>query len=193
MKKRERAVCTRAKLVLAAARHFDQHGYDGTTLDSICREANVTLGAVTFHFRSKAALASAVVEEGTGELRGLGAAGPATGRPLHELTSVVLRVATALQTTALTRAAVRLVEEGHGCSGWPGDFRAQVLRLAEEAAATGDLAADVRPATAVHVVLHVMEGVAANARRAAPRGGPPVADVEEIWYAVLGGLAADAP
>ncbi|MEU5116020.1 TetR/AcrR family transcriptional regulator [Streptomyces longwoodensis] len=193
MKKRERAVCTRANLVLAAARHFDQHGYDGTTLDSICREANVTLGAVTFHFRSKAALAAAVVEEGTDELRRLGAAGPTTGRPLRDLTSLVLRVATALQTTVLTRAAVRLVEEGHGRSGWPGDFRAQVLRLVEEASAAGDLAADVRPATAVNVVLHVMEGVAANARRAAPGSGPPVADVQEIWCAVLGGLAADAP
>ena len=59
MKNRERAVCTRANLVLAAARHFDQHGYDGTTLNSVCVDANVTLGAITFHFRSKAALASA--------------------------------------------------------------------------------------------------------------------------------------
>ncbi|MFF3749067.1 TetR family transcriptional regulator [Streptomyces sp. NPDC002018] len=193
MKNRERAAYTRANLVLAAARHFDQYGYDGTTLNSVCVEANVTLGAITFHFRSKAALASAVVEEGTGELKRLCTAGSATGRPLRDLSSLTLRVAMALQTAVLTRAAVRLVGEGHVHSDWLGAFRAEVLRLLEEASVTGDLAADVRPATAAHLILYVMEGVAAHSRRAAAEGGSTVVDFAEIWRAVLGGLAPDMP
>ncbi|CAM5549549.1 MULTISPECIES: TetR/AcrR family transcriptional regulator [Streptomyces] len=189
MKNRERAACTRANLVLAAARHFDRHGYDGTTLNSVCVEANVTLGALTFHFRSKAALASAVVEEGIVELERLSTANSATGRPLDGLSSLTLGVATALQTAVVTRAAVRLVEEGHVRSDWPGAFRAEVLRLLEEAALAGELAADVRPATAAHLIMYVMEGVAAQSRRAAAEGGPAVADIAEVWRAVLGGLA----
>lgn len=193
MKNRERAACTRANLVLAAARHFDQHGYDGTTLNSVCVEANVTLGALTFHFRSKAALASAVVEEGIGELQRLSTASSATGRPLRDLSSLTLRVATALQTAVLSRAAVRLVEEGHVRSGWLDAFRAEVLRLLEEASLAGDLAADVRPATAAHLIMYVMEGVAAQSRRAVAEGASTVADFSEVWCAVLGGLAPHMP
>ena len=193
MKNRERAVCTRANLVLAAARHFDQHGYDGTTLNSVCVDANVTLGGITFHCRSKAALASAGVEDGIGELQRLSTAGSATGRPLRDLSSLTLRVARGLQTTVLTRAAVRLVEEGHVRSGWLGAFRAEVLRLLEEASVAGDLAADIRPATAAHLIMYVVEGVAAHSRRAAAEGGSAAADIAELWRAVLGGLAPDMP
>ncbi|MFF4060835.1 TetR family transcriptional regulator [Streptomyces sp. NPDC001668] len=193
MKNRERAACTRANLVLAAARHFDQHGYVGTTLNSVCAEANVTLGAVTFHFRSKAALASAVVEEGIGELRRLSMASSATGRPLRDLSSLTLRVAAALQTAVLARAAVRLVEEGHVNSSWPGAFRTEVLGLLEEASRSRDLAVDVRPATAAALVMYLLEGVAAQSRRAAAERGSTLADFAEIWRAVLGGLAPPMP
>ncbi|MCE0444850.1 TetR/AcrR family transcriptional regulator [Streptomyces tricolor] len=76
---------------LAAARRFDRHGYDGTALNHICAGAGVTLGALTFHFRSKAALASAVVDEGVRALQRIRTARPDTGRPLHDLTVLVLR------------------------------------------------------------------------------------------------------
>ncbi|MBD0711488.1 MULTISPECIES: TetR/AcrR family transcriptional regulator [unclassified Streptomyces] len=190
MKNSERAACTRANLVLAAARHFDRYGYDGTTLNSVCGEAHVTLGALTFHFRSKAILASAVVDAGIGELHRAGAARPENPGPLPELSLLVLQVATALQGDVLTRAAVRLVEEGHVYSGWIGAFRARIQRLLETAHASGDLVADVRPATAVRLIGYVVEGAAAEARRAAAEQGPTVSDFTEVWRAMLGGLVA---
>ncbi|MFF7369595.1 TetR family transcriptional regulator [Streptomyces tricolor] len=186
----ERAARTRANLVLAAARRFDRHGYDGTALNHICAGAGVTLGALTFHFRSKAALASAVVDEGVRALQRIRTARPDTGRPLHDLTVLVLQVAGALQHDVLPRAATRLVEEGHVDSGWPGIWRAEVLRLLERAFVTGDLAPDVRPATAAHLVMHVVEGAAHEARRAEAGGVWVASDVAEVWHAALGGLAA---
>ncbi|MFJ9431530.1 TetR family transcriptional regulator [Streptomyces sp. NPDC101490] len=191
MKNSERAASTRANLVLAAAHHFDQHGYDGTTLNSVCAEANVTLGALTFHFRCKAILASEVVDEGMGELRRVSTARADTAGPLPELSLLVLRVATALRDSALTRAAVRLVQEGQVASGWLAVFRADVLRLLERASATGALAAGVRLTTAVRLIMYVVEGAATEARRAAAEGVSTDCDFAEIWRVALGGLAAD--
>ena len=67
------------------------------------------------------------------------------------------------------------------------------LRLLEEASVAGDLAADIRPATAAHLIMYVVEGVAAHSRRAAAEGGSAAADIAELWRAVLGGLAPDMP
>ncbi|MFE3073859.1 TetR family transcriptional regulator [Streptomyces sp. NPDC059247] len=191
MKNSERAASTRANLVLAAAHHFDQHGYDGTTLNSVCAEANVTLGALTFHFRCKAILASEVVDEGMGELRRVSTARSDTAGPLPELSLLVLQVATALRDSALTRAAVRLVQEGQVASGWLAVFRADVLRLLERASATGALAAEVRLTTAARLIMYVVEGAATEARRAAAEGVSTDSDFAEVWRAALSGLAAD--
>ncbi|MEU1127643.1 TetR/AcrR family transcriptional regulator [Streptomyces sp. NPDC005899] len=192
MKNSERAAGTRANLVLAAARHFDRHGYDGTTLSSVCVEANVTLGALTFHFRCKATLASAVVQEGVDELRRVSAAGSASTDALPGLSLLVQQVATTLQHDVLTRAAVRLVQEGHVASDWLDVFRDEVLRLLERASVTGDLVAGVQVDTAVRLVMYVVEGATAEARGAARPGGPTDLDFAEVWRAVLNGLAAQA-
>ncbi|WP_234354660.1 TetR/AcrR family transcriptional regulator [Streptomyces sp. NRRL WC-3618] len=178
-------------MVLAAARHFDRHGYDGTTLNPVCAEAGVTLGALTFHFGCKAALASAVVDEGVGELQRVSTAYSGTGRPLYGLSVLVLQVATALQNNVLTRAAARLVEEGYVDCGWFGAFRGDVLHLLERASATGDLVADVRPATAARLIMYLVEGAATEARSAEAEGVSMASDFAEVWHAVLGGLAAD--
>ncbi len=76
MKKKEQAARTRAVLVLAAANNFDRHGYDGTSLAAVCAEAGTTMGALTFHFRSKAVLAEAVADEGSARCAGSAPAVP---------------------------------------------------------------------------------------------------------------------
>lgn len=190
MKNSERAASTRANLVLSAARRFDRYGYEGTTLSSVCMEANVTLGALTFHFRCKASLASAVAQEGVDQLRRISTEGPAVTAALPELSLLVLRVTTALQGNVHTRAAVRLIQEGHVVSDWLEVFRGEVLSLLERAAANGDLVAGVRLHSAVCLVMYVVEGAMADVRRAGAGGGPTGPDFAEVWSAVLAGLAA---
>jgi AcrR family transcriptional regulator len=60
---RERSEATRQSVAEAAARLFDRHGYLGTSISAICREAGVTSGAVYFHFSGKEDLARYVVDE----------------------------------------------------------------------------------------------------------------------------------
>ncbi|MFB6614389.1 ScbR family autoregulator-binding transcription factor [Streptomyces sp. NPDC085524] len=60
--KQEPALRTRRAILEAAAAVFEDRGYEGATLSDIARLAEVTKGALRFHFDSKEALAQAVVE-----------------------------------------------------------------------------------------------------------------------------------
>src|SRR5579872_1858665 len=48
---------TRTKLLSAALQLVREEGYDGTSVDDLCRAAQVTKGAFFHHFASKEALA----------------------------------------------------------------------------------------------------------------------------------------
>lgn len=56
---------TREKILRAAAHQFAQHPYYAVGLDAILSEAQLTKGAMYFHFRSKQDLALAIVDEQT--------------------------------------------------------------------------------------------------------------------------------
>lgn len=61
--RRERTRRTRRRLLLAAADLFDEAGYHGASLSDILAAAGLTKGALYFHFRSKYALAEALLSE----------------------------------------------------------------------------------------------------------------------------------
>ena len=61
----KRSHTTRDQILRAAAHQFAQHPYCAVGLDEILAEAHLTKGAMYFHFRSKHALALAIVEEQT--------------------------------------------------------------------------------------------------------------------------------
>jgi AcrR family transcriptional regulator len=58
-----RADTTRHQILRAASHQFAHKPYSSVSLDDILAEAEVTKGAMYFHFRSKHALAVAIVEE----------------------------------------------------------------------------------------------------------------------------------
>lgn len=64
---------TRRQILPIAMRHFGRYGYAQTTIKSIAEEAELTSGAVYYHFDSKQrlleTLAAAVVEESAAHLR----------------------------------------------------------------------------------------------------------------------------
>lgn len=60
--KQDRAVRTRQAILEAAAVVFEEHGYDAAKLSDIVSIANVTKGALYFHFDSKDDLAQAVID-----------------------------------------------------------------------------------------------------------------------------------
>ena len=57
-----RAETTRQRLIAAASRQFAHRPYSAVSLDDILTEAELTKGAMYFHFPSKQALAVAIIE-----------------------------------------------------------------------------------------------------------------------------------
>ncbi len=102
----ERARLTRGALLQAAAVEFDCFGYSGTSLSRISGAAEVTMGALTFHFHSKTALADAVRRQGVLATRPLLLPGAVAG-PVELIESLI----DLLQTDVEVRAAARLTRE----------------------------------------------------------------------------------
>src|SRR5437773_11726321 len=64
-------ILKRDRLIEAAKIMFYQQGVTGTTLADIAQQAQVPLGNVYYHFRTKEALVEAVVQAHTQELQSL--------------------------------------------------------------------------------------------------------------------------
>ena len=60
-----RADSTRQQILRAAARQFARLPYHQVGLDDVLAEAELTKGAMYFHFRSKHALALAIIDDQT--------------------------------------------------------------------------------------------------------------------------------
>ncbi|GAB1338655.1 transcriptional regulator CprB [Streptomyces sp. E-15] len=158
-----RAEGTRNALLLAAAQTFDRDGYEGTTLATVSDRAAVSKGALSFHFRSKSALADAVqhwsCERSRAELTSLDDPGAPA---LRALGGMVRGLAHRLATDPLTRAGLRLARERGPSSApaldcrlaWQAALRRTVLRAQEEKSlrpgATAESVVDLALALALH-------------------------------------------
>jgi TetR/AcrR family transcriptional regulator, acrAB operon repressor len=60
---KEEAAVTRATLLKTALSIFSSKGYAAATLDDVARAANVTRGAIYWHFKSKADLYNTLIQE----------------------------------------------------------------------------------------------------------------------------------
>ncbi|WP_405801590.1 ScbR family autoregulator-binding transcription factor [Streptomyces sp. NBC_01506] len=108
MATQHRAIRTRRTILTAAAKVFEQRGYQAATINEILTTAGVTKGALYFHFPSKEHLAEGVIHEQDHQ--------PTT--PDHpcktqQIIDTILLHAYRLQTDPLVRAGVRLTLDPH--------------------------------------------------------------------------------
>ncbi|HWQ21118.1 MAG TPA: TetR/AcrR family transcriptional regulator [Clostridia bacterium] len=68
MKQEERSQETRSRILAVAEQSFADHGYDVTSVDSICRAAGVSKGAFYHHFPSKGSVFVALLNAWLGDL-----------------------------------------------------------------------------------------------------------------------------
>lgn len=64
MSRQPRATVTRQNIIDAAVALFTDHGFSETGLNDITKRAGITAGAFYYHFRSKEALATAIIQQG---------------------------------------------------------------------------------------------------------------------------------
>ncbi|WP_042801111.1 TetR/AcrR family transcriptional regulator [Streptomyces sp. C] len=196
MVKQERAVRTRNTAVRAAASEFYRAGYGGTSLKAISQAAGISMGAVTFHFDSKAELAEAVAEEGCSAVRTAldDAAGRRRGKALDGLGSLLLELARLLRDDVTVRASAHLARELPDIEDWTTLWHPVVAGLAQEAHERGELHAPADPASVTALVAHLLWGAEATLRGAYPDGQAAALDqLEGVWLLVLEGIGPDTP
>jgi AcrR family transcriptional regulator len=154
----ERAIRTRRRIVAAAAQVFEERGYQAATIAEILSTADVTKGALYFHFGSKEQLAQAVLHEQDQQF-----AVPERACKLQELSDVVLLHAYRLQTDPMVRAGVRLSldQQAEGLDR-SGPFRrwSEICRqLLEAGKAQGELLPHVEPLLTADVIVGTFAGI----------------------------------
>lgn len=197
-----RAAATREAIVQAAATVFAERGYAGASIDQILAQAEVTKGALYFHFESKAELASAVITalgdtwtqlrarvEEEGDRQGWS--------HLERLHRVALGVAQEYVRSIVMTASMRLGDESNTIGielpvpmrGWMG-YLDGMLQRAQDA---GEMPAAADRATIARIVIASIYGLERLSRRPGQRREEFPDRVEEWWALVLPGLTGVSP
>lgn len=158
MAEQVRAIRTRQTILSAAAKIFEEHGYQAATISQILREAGVTKGALYFHFPSKEDLAQGVLAAQDQQLLV-----PDRASKVQEAVDVVMLHAHRLQADPMVRAGVRLsmdqLAQGLDRSGpflrWS-EVGTSLLQRAQE---QGELLPHVVPAETADVLVGSFAGI----------------------------------
>ncbi|MFG2875198.1 ScbR family autoregulator-binding transcription factor [Streptomyces sp. NPDC048337] len=157
--KQDRAVRTRQAILEAAAVVFEDRGYDAAKLTDIVRLANVTKGALYFHFDSKEDLAQAVIDAQVG----VDPAYAPQEFKAQEFVDIGMIFSHRLQHDVLMRGSARLTLEQNGRAldraapyqGWI-DLHTALMVEAKE---RGELLSHVDPAGPSRLVVGAFAGL----------------------------------
>ncbi|GHF27718.1 MULTISPECIES: ScbR family autoregulator-binding transcription factor [Streptomyces] len=186
----ERAVRTREALVRAAAAEIDRKGYAGATLSGICKSAEVSMGALTFHFASKSELADAVVKRGCEVTRALVDEVAGTqGHALRSVGALTLGLARLLEEDAAVRSAALLTRERPDAADWAAAWLPAVRRLLDHASGQGELRAEARPMAVAALIAHLLVGAEVWRRTGSGERESAANRVARLWELVLNGVA----
>ncbi|HVW41829.1 MAG TPA: ScbR family autoregulator-binding transcription factor [Amycolatopsis sp.] len=164
MAKQARSEMTREAIIRGAAEAFDRFGYGGTSLSDVIDLANVTKGALYFHFSSKQELARVVIQR-----QHAWSVGPAQDHldsdaaGLEAVIQLSQRLAGKLVRDPVVRAGVRLtLETGTFDTAMPDPYQEWIdatTSLLRRAAEAGDLRRTVHPETLARYVVGAFTGV----------------------------------
>ncbi|MDK9495338.1 ScbR family autoregulator-binding transcription factor [Streptomyces katrae] len=158
MAEQVRAIRTRQAILSAAAKIFEERGYQASTISEILTVAGVTKGALYFHFQSKEDLALGVLNAQNQNLPL-----PERASKLQEIVDIVMLHTYRLQTDPMVRAGVRLTmdqrAEGLDRSGPFRNWAVPVSERLDKAQLQGELLPHVDPAETADVIVGAYAGI----------------------------------
>lgn len=159
MARQQRALRTRMLLIEAAAEEFNQQGFHGTSLTHICKTAEISMGALTFHFPSKAELAESIKEVGWSGVRtAVDEVAGLQAPPLERAVALAVRLTQLMEGDLLVRCAVRLSRELSDGEEWVALWLPLVNSLAKEAHEGSGLDDDVSPVDVALLIELLVKG-----------------------------------
>lgn len=142
MARQERADRTRTAILDAAAEEFDRQGFAGASLSDILKRAEVTKGALYFHFTSKEEIARTLIDE---QFKVWQPFQDTTELGLQTVIDMTHELGAMLQRDIRVRAGIRLVVE-HGTFSDPSPVAYQRwIAAVEECLIAARAKGDLRP------------------------------------------------
>ena len=163
MVRQARSEATRSKIIAAAVELFNEIGYPATGLGDIIERAEMTKGALYYHFDSKESLATAVIEEGNAHLVEAFRSITTSSAPTLESTiHGVFVVADLLSTDQIARSGLQLLRSfgqfndaaAHTYRAWVAEMTARTRQSIDE----GDLRSDLDPQAVGETIIGSMLG-----------------------------------
>jgi AcrR family transcriptional regulator len=189
MVRQARSEATRRKIILSAVELFNEIGYPATGLGDIIERAEMTKGALYYHFDSKEALATAIIEEGsirlTEAFRSISSSpAPALEGMIHG----VFVVADLMTTDQIARSGTQLLRafgEFNDAAertyrGWTAEMTEQTRQAIDE----GDVRAELDPHTVGETIVGTMLGMELLASAMAA-GADVLQRVARAWRLLL--------
>jgi AcrR family transcriptional regulator len=186
----KRADTTRLQILRAASRQFARKSYNLVSLDDILSDADVTKGAMYFHFRSKHALASAIIDYRADKARA--AVAQLLARKLSGLETMIdvsFQIAVDDIGDESARAGLNLLESIGRTDGLRTSVLARWVRVfadfSRKAVEEGDVDGD--PAAIAKLVVSMYLGLRQTSNLEEPEAF--LRDLENAWGLVLSGFA----
>ncbi|HET6732329.1 TetR/AcrR family transcriptional regulator [Mycobacterium sp.] len=187
-----RADTTRLQILRAASRQFARKSYSLVSLDDILADAEVTKGAMYFHFRSKHALASAIIDYrgavargAIDELLALKLSG------LETLIDISYLIAVDDIGDESARAGLNLLESIGRTDGLQasvlGDWVSAFAAITRRAVDDGDIVEHHEPQTIARLLVSMYLGLRQASNLADPQ--QLLRDLEQAWALILPGIA----
>jgi len=189
MARQSRSEVTRRKIIDSAVDLINEIGYPAAGLADIIERAELTKGALYYHFDSKEALATVIIEEGMTLLLNVFQAARDSGpRALESVIIGTFAASDLLATDRTARAATRLLRTFDGLNpvskfayqNFIDQFTTDMVAAAEQ----GDLRTDVRPEEVTETLVTSILGIEVLSSALANRS-----DMRErfgrVWNVVL--------
>ncbi|AGB22443.1 transcriptional regulator [Mycobacterium sp. JS623] len=148
MVRQARSEVTRRKIITSAVELFNEIGYPATGLGDIIERAEMTKGALYYHFDSKESLATAIIEEGSARLaeafRSIsGSSAPALEGIIHG----IFVVADLMMTDQIARSGTQLLRAfgefndvaARTYDGWTAEMTERTRQAMDEGDVRGEL------------------------------------------------------
>jgi AcrR family transcriptional regulator len=163
MVRQARSEATRRKIISAAVEVFNEIGYPAAGLGDIIERAEMTKGALYYHFDSKESLATAIIEEGSVRLADAFRSVSTSSAPaLEGIIHGVFVVADLMATDQIARSGTQLLRAfgefnevaARTYSGWTTEMTEQARQAIDE----GDVRGDVDPQAIGETIVGSMLG-----------------------------------
>ena len=150
MVRQARSEATRRKIITSAVELFNEIGYPATGLGDIIERAEMTKGALYYHFDSKESLATAIIEEGSANLiHAFRSITESSAPTLESMIHGAFVAADLLSTDKVARSGTQLLRAfgefndaaARTYEGWLIEMAARARQAIDE----GDLRADLDP------------------------------------------------